>query len=225
MRIKSTVKTLLSATCLNILTLGAAHAATVTFDFTGEAPTGASEIYTSGGVDVRVTASSIGREATLARFPNDAIGVGTDLTADTIDDSALIAAGESIQFDFDTAVTLERTLIFESGTGFDAVEILNLSTGISTIFTVFDDESDLGADGISTVVIDLIPGFGTAFDPVGSSFLFTTVFSVGTGPGVAIKNITVSGVIAPVPLPASFTLLATLIGAGALRRRYKTPKT
>lgn len=227
MRIKSTFKTLLSAIWVSIFTIGAAHASTITFDFTGGTSTGDTATYTSNGMGLTVTAFSQGRAATLTSFTNGAIGVGTgaDPNFDGLDASGLVATGESLLFEFDTVVTLDRTLVFESGTGFDAVEVTNLDTRSSTIFTLRTADTLLDTDTINTVVVDLIPRLNVEFDPVGSAFLFTTVVATGSNPGVAIKDITISGVIAPVPLPASWPLLATAISAGFALRRRKRPQS
>lgn len=204
-----TLKMLAATAALTLAGAGVAQAATVEFTFGGAAPTGTTQAYNAGGIDLTVTASG----GNITRFSNDAIGVGPNSTFSGTEVEALMKGDETLQFDFNPSVHLIETIVFESRTGTDQLTITNLTDNSSFSYDIVAIADRTGKKDFELDIASIAP----SFNRTGDSFLFQVTQTSGKNQGVAIKSISVSAV----PVPASLPLLAIGLGAFAYARRRK----
>ncbi len=212
----TTAKTLLAAAALTIASVGAAQASTVTFNMSDVTEGSAADSVSSGGIDMSVTAA--GGEGLLTLFSNGALGVGDGKLGSNPDGSGtdggdLMSVGETLTFVFNPIVELVQSVIFESRTGTDTVQIKNLADGSTAVFDIVD----LNGNGNPKLFAFDLTSLGQGFNNIGSSFEFTVLSASGSNPGVAIQSITV----AAVPVPASLPMVLAGLGAFGLMRRRK----
>ncbi len=184
-----TLRWLCAAVLAVVLSSHSASAATFTFLNNG-ADNLASLSFSDDGIDLVVSGSG----ASVSQAGN-----GLGVTGGTGQNR--IGSGESLMFDFDPAVALLSSLIFERGSGTDTVELLDANNILLDTF--------------------LISGPGNSFQTLsnlnfsGSKF---TIRNGGGGNGFRVAGITVSAV----PLPAALPLFGgglALMGLIGWRRK------
>ena len=167
---------------------GAAHAATVNFDFSGTGGgLGPIERFVSGGVSLEVT--SVG-----GAIRQNLNGLGV---AGTPADGRIGSDGttnESLTFTFAPEVTLLSSVVLEHRDGIERFEILD---GLGDVLETFE----ISGRGTSLVSLDGLDLFGEVF-----------TFRHLEGSGIRIRELTVTPGI--VPLSAAMPML--LIGLGSL---------
>lgn len=194
------MKTLISAISALFLSVTAASAATINYDFLASGTNSSSVSYSEGGVDLTVTAA-LGNVAVTAN--------GLGVTGNP--EASRIGLGESLTFDFGSVLVDQITgLMFETQNQSEQFGII--INGAATLFTL------PAAPGTSFVTLDF-----TSLIPTGGVSSFT-IFGVQPNAagnrGVKVGGITVNAINVPaIPLPASGLLLLTGFGAIALRRR------